>query len=963
MNHYSTKRNTIRNVRNLVFLILILISNICVSQVVTRMTSNVYDNVRDLWGTANNNIYAVGEVGIILHYDGTSWTPMSSGTYYQLNTIFGFSNNEIYAVGGDSYSHGIILKFDGQQWTTAYEGGTGHFTRIFGFDHNNIYAVGYNGAFFHFNGSTWIKEAFPYPSANLRAVWGTSPDNLYLADFAGNFYQKQNNTWNIVSSTGTPTYDIWGSSASDIFVTENNGKIWHFDGGSWQLMTTNSSYYHFDIMGFSSKQVYTVGQAGEILFYNGTTWSKLNNPYSDNLASIWGLSPCEMYASGNNGTILKITYSNDFSAVTNCSSKDATFSMSNSNGVSSVSWDFGDPSSGSSNNSALNSPTHTFTQSGTYSVKMNVDYGSCSKSIEKTVKIENMPQTVMNGIYVRSCGVTGWPLTAGNNGATYLWSTGETSQTIVAHSTGVYSVKITNGCGSVNDFVNISLAGSLPKVELGSDMFACGGAVQIEAPVSDVSYLWSNGSTNKSITVNSTGQYAVTVTNSCGSATDNIQVTFDNISQFHLPDDATVCAGENFVIDASSTISNSSTTYLWSSGGTAKSITVNSTGLYSVTATNQCGSVFDVIQVTFDNINQFRLPDDATICTGDHFVIDASTTISSSSATYLWSNGSTAKSIIVNSTGLYSVTATNHCGSVSDGIQLTFNDINQFHLPDDATICAGEHFVIDASATISNSSTTYLWSNGSTAKSITVSSTGLYSVMATNQCGSVSDNIQITLETIKPFTSLNDAWICKGETFVADATTNATIYLWNDGSTLPVKNIKDEGIYTVTARKTKCSITKSFKLTVKEKPQISKYSSDTAACKLYKIEIPYNSTSQYLWNDGVINPSRDIEKSGKYTLSAQNECGVDQAVFNVEISACISHLTMPNIMTPNNDGVNDELKPNQLNILHFKGYIYNRWGKLLFEWENPAAGWNGTYQGNKVSDGIYYYTDNCGNLF
>jgi len=65
-----------------------------------------------VWGTSATNVFAVGDDGIILHYDGKLWTPMDSGTTANLYAVWGYSSNSVYVVG----SYGTILFHDGKQW-------------------------------------------------------------------------------------------------------------------------------------------------------------------------------------------------------------------------------------------------------------------------------------------------------------------------------------------------------------------------------------------------------------------------------------------------------------------------------------------------------------------------------------------------------------------------------------------------------------------------------------------------------------------------------------------------------------------------------------------------------------------------------------------------------------------------------------------------------------------------------
>lgn len=76
--------------------------------------------------------------------------------------------------------------------------------------------------------------------------------------------------------------------------------------------------------------------------------------------------------------------------------------------------------------------------------------------------------------------------------------------------------------------------------------------------------------------------------------------------------------------------------------------------------------------------------------------------------------------------------------------------------------------------------------------------------------------------------------------------------------------------------------------------------------------------------------------------------------FTISISE--SELSMPNAFSPNGDGINDIYKPKSgyKSIVEFNGYIFNRWGVKLFEWHDPSTGWDGTYHGSPVKQGVYF---------
>ena len=84
------------------------------------------------------------------------------------------------------------------------------------------------------------------------------------------------------------------------------------------------------------------------------------------------------------------------------------------------------------------------------------------------------------------------------------------------------------------------------------------------------------------------------------------------------------------------------------------------------------------------------------------------------------------------------------------------------------------------------------------------------------------------------------------------------------------------------------------------------------------------------------------------------EYDMQDTPFTVEVSE--SQLYMPNAFSPNGDGINDiyRVKPGYRSIVEFHATIFNRWGQKLYEWSDPAGGWDGTYKGKGVKQGVYF---------
>lgn len=88
-------------------------------------------------------------------------------------------------------------------------------------------------------------------------------------------------------------------------------------------------------------------------------------------------------------------------------------------------------------------------------------------------------------------------------------------------------------------------------------------------------------------------------------------------------------------------------------------------------------------------------------------------------------------------------------------------------------------------------------------------------------------------------------------------------------------------------------------------------------------------------------------------MSNSHNCQLDSVEFLISVSE--SMLTVPNVFTPNGDGMNDEFRVVYRSIKEFHCWVYNRWGHKVYEWTDPSKGWDGTIGGRPAAEGAYYY--------
>lgn len=183
-------------------------------------------------------------------------------------------------------------------------------------------------------------------------------------------------------------------------------------------------------------------------------------------------------------------------------------------GIDSLRWDFGDAKSLPQNNTlALETPSHKYTDTGSYNVVLKAYSKGVMTPYQKTIVISPIPSIDFGKDTTLFYGQTllldaKWP------GSTYKWNTGTTGQTLLVTSPGTYSVDVTSSAGcSGSGSIKVSYD-QVIDVTLPADTTICAfETIKLDATLSGGSYLWSNGSTSSSIMVSQEGQYSVKITN------------------------------------------------------------------------------------------------------------------------------------------------------------------------------------------------------------------------------------------------------------------------------------------------------------------------------------------------------------------------------------------------------------------------------------------------------------------
>lgn len=528
----------------------------------------------------------------------------------------------------------------------------------------------------------------------------------------------------------------------------------------------------------------------------------------------------------------------------------------------------------------------TVSQAGNYVVTVSQGSGCAAISNPVAVSVSSAPAATISANGSTSlCQGASVTLTA-SAGSTYQWSNGATSQSITVNAAGNYVVTVSNaqGCSATSAATNVTMtAGGTATITAGGPTTFCpGGNVTLTANTG-TSYLWSTGATTKSITVNATGSYSVTVNNgSCSATSAPTSVTVSNSATATITANGptTFCPGSNVTLTA-----NAGSSYQWSNGATTQSITVSAAGSYSVTVSNgNCSATSAPTVVTVSNNATATITagGPTSFCQGGSVTLTANT-----GSSYLWSNGATTKSITVNASGSYSVTvSTGSCSATSAPKVVTVSQAPN------ATITAGgpTSFCQGGSVTLTSSTgTSYLWSNGATTKSITVSTAGSYVVTVSNgSCSAASapQTVAVAANPTATITPNGSTMLCSGASVVLKAS-SGTSYLWSTGATTQSITVSTAGSYTVKVYNAQGCVTTSAPIAITTGGATATIIANgpTTFCQGGGVTLSAGAGTSYQWSNGATTQDINVSTSGSYVVTVSNgSCSATSAPLVITVN-------------------------------------------------------------------------------
>lgn len=594
-------------------------------------------------------------------------------------------------------------------------------------------------------------------------------------------------------------------------------------------------------------------------------------------------------------SVVPLPNANAGSNVAICSGASTTLSAS---GGTSYSWL---PATGLSSATVFN-PVANPTTTTVYTV--NVTNNGCSKTAAVTVTVNPIP-VVNAGADAAIC-LGSSTVFGASGGTTYSWtpSTGLSSTTVFNPTasptvTTVYTVTATSGGCSASDVLTLTV-NSLPPANAGTDITICSGASTSLSASGGTTYSWlpatglsSTSIANPVASPASTTNYTVSVSNGTCSANDVVTVSVTPLPNADAGNNVTICNGASTTFSASG-----GTAYSWAPATALSSTTIANpvanptvTTDYTVTVTNNGCTATDVINVTVTNALTASAGTSTAICNGSSTILNAS-----GGSTYSWTPSSGLSSTTAPNpsaspsvTTVYTLTAYSGACSASDQVTITVNPVPvaTVSASGPTTFCNGNDVVLTASP-----GSTYLWSNGEATQSVTITTSGNYSVIVSN--GSCSANSGITAVTVNTtgiasITPGGPTTFCQGGnvTLTANAGTG---YNWSTGAGTQTINVTAGGIYTVTVDDINgcASSTASISITVNPNPATPVITAGgvTSLCFGDNVILSSDAADHYLWSTGAVTQTISVSTAGSYSVTNYNSfgCGTLSPGTNVSVN-------------------------------------------------------------------------------
>ncbi|MCS6913468.1 MAG: hypothetical protein NZ890_09540 [Myxococcota bacterium] len=223
--------------------------------------------LRAMWGRSAQDVWAVGDLGTVLHYNGFCWAVVPTEVTEDLRAVWGSAQGELWYAGAKGtlvrHQPGPLRRFGGTPQTLFALWGSGA---------GDVWAAGEGGTLLRYQDGQWRQERIGL-SVVLRALWGSGPGDVWAAGDKGTLLRYQGGQWRQEQiGVAVALYALWGSGAEDVWAAGEGGGLVRWNGRQWESTRVGSATL-FGLWGSSGGPVWAVGLQGTILWRDGGSFT------------------------------------------------------------------------------------------------------------------------------------------------------------------------------------------------------------------------------------------------------------------------------------------------------------------------------------------------------------------------------------------------------------------------------------------------------------------------------------------------------------------------------------------------------------------------------------------------------------------------------------------------------------------------------------------------------------------
>ncbi|MGC1242307.1 MAG: FG-GAP-like repeat-containing protein [Chryseosolibacter sp.] len=543
-----------------------------------------------------------------------------------------------------------------------------------------------------------------------------------------------------------------------------------------------------------------------------------------------------------------------------------------------------------------------------------------------------------------------------------------------------------------------------PEIRNPQPLVICNGqTIQLTtAPADNVTFAWTKdgaamGGNNPYLNITAPGTYVVTATGEAGTCVVSSSAVVVSADAANAPANPVITANTPLCVGGTLNLQTdpvASATYIWtgpdgytsaSEDPSIPSVTDEDAGIYSLQIkVGQCKS--DVITKRIDvaRLAEFAIASNNatnTVCTGNSVTLSVS---NQASHTYQWKKdgldlaGQTATTLTATQEGVYTVKITNttlNCDTETSGTTVTVLQPPVADFTADTPGCTNEDVAFtNASQADARATRVHAWNFGdgfnastespahayTTAQNFNASLTVSYQGIA-----GCSDNVIKSVSIIggiQPSITASATSSCPDDEVTLSIAATFTSILWSNTATTPSISVVPETYSVSTVDANGCAGTDQITIAEKEAPILTATADPSTIAAGASAQLNATGGVSYSWlpaetldNPATANPMASPEVTTAYTVTATSAAGCDASLEVIVTVAGVA--TFPVAFSPNGDGQNDlwnvRAESNPDCILS----VFDGRGRRIFE--NSGKNWDGTYQGQPVPDGTYYYVYGC----